>query len=241
MGFTAVSFEMRFKTQPHKLPVVNLDSLVQHQQEKKLKRHGSLLSDNIRAVFCGPSNCGKTNVLLALILHPNGLRFNNIYLYSKSLQQPKYQFLEKVLNDVDGVEYFPFSEHEEVVSPSQAKPNSVFIFDDIACEKQDNVRAFFCMGRHVNVDCFYLCQTYARIPKHLVRDNLNLLVLFRQDERNLKHVYEDHVNTDMTYTQFRDLCSACWNADKYGFVVIDKDSELTNGRYRKGFDCFVIL
>ena len=88
------------------------------------------------------------------------------------------------------------------------------------------------MGRHVNADCFYLCQTFARIPKHLVRDNVYLLVLFRQDERNLKHVYEDHVNTDMTYTQFR---------DKYGFVFIDKDSELTNGRYRKGFDCFVIL
>ena len=175
-----------------------------------------MLSDNIRAVFCGPSNCGKSNVLLALILYPNGLRFNNIYLYSKSLQQPKYQFLEKVLNDVDGLEYFPFSEHEEVVSPSHAKPNSVFIFDDIACEKQDNVRAFFCMGGHVNVDYFYLCQTYARIPKHLVRDNLNLLVPFRQDERNLKHVYEDHVNTDISYTQFRDL-------------------------YRKGFDYFVIL
>ena len=111
---------MRFKTQPHKLPVVNMDSLVQHQQEKKLKRHGSLLSDNIRAVFCGPSNCGKTNVLLALILHLNGLRFESIHLYSKSLQQPKYQFLEKVLNDVDGVEYFPFHEHEGVVSPSQA-------------------------------------------------------------------------------------------------------------------------
>ncbi|XP_051158196.1 uncharacterized protein LOC127279711 [Leptopilina boulardi] len=29
----------------------------------------------------------------------------------------------------------------------------------------------------------------------------------KQDERNLKHVYNDHVNTDMTFTQFRDLCS----------------------------------
>ena len=57
MAFIAVSFEMLFETQPHKLPVVNLDSLVQHQQEKKIKRHGSLFPDNIRAVFCGPSNC----------------------------------------------------------------------------------------------------------------------------------------------------------------------------------------
>ena len=149
--------------------------------------------------------------------------------------------MEKVLNDVEGVEYFPFSDREQVLPPGKAKPNSIFIFDDIACEKQDSVRAFFCMGRHVDVDSFYLFQTYAHIPKHLVRDNVNLLVLFRQDEKNLKHVYEDHVNTDMTYNNFRDLCSACWNGEKYGFVVMDKDSDLNKGRYRKGFDCFIIL
>ncbi|XP_024941792.1 uncharacterized protein LOC112494507 [Cephus cinctus] len=103
------------------------------------------------------------------------------------------------------------------------------------------MRTFFSMGRHRDDDCFYLCQTYARIPKHLVRDNANLLVLFKQDEMNLKHVYDDHVNTDMTYVQFRDVCSACWNERKCGFLVIDKDSELNEGRYRKGFDCFVSI
>jgi hypothetical protein len=43
----------------------------------------------------------------------------------------------------------------------------------------------------------------------------------------------------MTYAQFKDLCSACWSNDKYGFVVIDKESEMDKGRYRKGFDCFL--
>ena len=56
---------------------------------------------------------------------------------------------------------------------------------------------------------------------------------------NLKHIYNDHVNTDMTFDKFKELCLYCWNCDKYGFVIIDKDSELNNGRYRKGFDCFI--
>ncbi|XP_015589345.1 uncharacterized protein LOC107264984 [Cephus cinctus] len=30
----------------------------------------------------------------------------------------------------------------------------------------------------------------------------------------------------MTYAQFKDLCSTCWNGDKYRFLVIDKDSDL---------------
>lgn len=230
---------MRFNNQPIKLSMKNFDDLVQH--DVKDKRHGELLPSSIRAVFCGPSNCGKTNALLTLITHPNGLRFENVYVYSKSLNQSKYIFLKRLLESVQGVRYFPFTDHELVIKPEEARPNSLMIFDDIACEKQDNVRAFFCMGRHRDVDCFYLCQTYARIPKHLVRDNINLLVIFKQDEMNLKHIYDDHVNTDMSYKQFKSLCSKCWNDSKYGFVVIDKDSELNKGRYRRGFDCFIYL
>lgn len=229
---------MDFKKQPLELPVLNFDSMV--KQEKKLKRHGELLPDSIRAVFCGPSNCGKTNSLLTLITHPNGLRFENVYVYSKSLNQPKYQFLKELLEPIDGVQYFPFSEHTEVISPDQVLPNSIMVFDDIACEKQDNVRAFYCMGRHKNVDCFYLCQSYAQIPKHLVRDNVNMLVLFRQDDLNLKHIYDDHVNSDMPYAQFKELCSACWRQGNHCFLVVDKDRPMNNGRFRRGFDNFAI-
>lgn len=230
---------MDFREQSLTLPVPNFDTFDESQRTRT--RHGQLLPNSIRAVFCGPSNCGKTNALLALITHPNGLRFENIYVYSKSLNQPKYKFLEELLTPLEGIEYFAFSEHDQVVSPKDAQSNSIMIFDDIACEKQDNVRAFYCMGRHKNIDCFYLCQSYAQIPKHLVRDNVNMLVIFRQDDMNLKHVYNDHVNTDMPYMQFKDLCSKCWNDKNHGCLVIDKDrSGLDSGRYRKGFDCFAI-
>jgi len=69
----------------------------------------------------------------------------------------------------------------------------------------------------------------------LIRDNANLLILFKQDDINLKHVYNDHVNTDMSYEDFCELCRNCWQ-QKYGFLVIDKDSAFTDGRYRKGFN-----
>lgn len=229
---------MNFKEQPIKLPVPNFDSVV--ERDKKVKRHGDLLPDSIRAVFCGPSNCGKTNSLLALITNPNGVRFENVYVYSKSLNQPKYKFLKQLLEPLKGIKYFPFSEHEEVIAPDSALPNSIMIFDDIACEKQNNVRAFFCMGRHKKVDCFYLCQSYAQVPKHLVRDNVNLLIVFRQDDVNLKHLYDDHVNSDMTYARFKDLCAQCWSDVNHGFLMIDKDSPINAGRYRKGFDQFAI-
>ena len=34
----------------------------------------------------------------------------------------------------------------------------------------------------------------------------------------------------MNFTQVRALCTACWNTDKYGFVVIDKDSDINEGK-----------
>ena len=189
--------------------------------------------------FVVHQNCEKTNTLLSLLTHPNGLKFENIYIYSKSLNQPKYKFLEKILEPLEGIKYLPFSEHDLVVSPENALPNSIMIFDDIACEKQDNVKAFYCMGRHRNVDCFYLCQSYAQVPKHLVRDNVNLWIVFRQDDMNLRHIYNDRVNTDMPYQRFKNICSSCWK-ENYSFLVIDKDRKIDAGRYRKSFDKFFI-
>ena len=230
---------MEFTKQQVALPVENFDIV---ERKKVVSRHGHLLPSSIRAIFCGPSSCGKTNALLSLITHPNGLRFVNVYVYSKSLNHPKYEFLKKVIEPLKGMQYFAYSEHDDVISSEKVLPDSIMIFDDIACEKQDNMRDFFCMGRHKNVDSFYLSQSYARIPKHLLRDNANLLVLFRQDDMNLRHIYHDHVNTDMSFARFKDLCSSCWgDVDaKYGFLVIDKDRSMDNGRYRKGFDEFAI-
>ena len=227
---------MKFLNQAIKLSVENFD--VGH--EKKIKRHADLLPDSIRAIFCGPSNCGKTKSLLALITHPNGIRFENVYVYSKSLNQPKYKFLKKLSDPIKGVKYLQFSNHESVISPDKALPNSIMVFDNIACEKQDSVRAYFCMCRHKNVDCLYLCQSYAKVPKHFIRDNVDLLAIFRQDDVNLKHIYDDDVNTDLSYNRFKELSAKCWGVDNYGFLVIDEDRALKDSRYRKGFDFFII-
>lgn len=226
---------MRFVTQSTAIRVKNFDTM----QRGERRKHGGMLPNTVRAIICGPSNCGKTNVLLSLLSSPHGLRFENVYVYSKSLQQPKYRYLETLMAEVEDVGYFTFSNNSDVIPPSEALANSVFVFDDVACDKQNTIRDYFSMGRHSNVDSFYLCQTYARISKHLIRDNANLLILFQQDGTNLKHVYNDHVNTDMSYETFCSLCRRCWR-EKYGFVVIDKDSAMNRGRYRKGFNDYAI-
>lgn len=203
-------------------------------------RHGKLLPNTIRGIICGPSNCGKTNLVVGLLLHKNGLQYRNVYVYSKTLFQPKYVFLEKVLSLVPEVTFAKYQENEEVLSPHDAKPNSIIVFDDVACENQNNIRDYFSMGRHKNIDCFYLNQTYSKIPKQLVRDNANLIVIFKQDDINMRHIYDEHVNTDMTWPTFKEMCSKVW-CNPYNYLVINKDCNKSEGCYRKKFDTFIIF
>jgi len=54
-------------------------------------------------------NCGKTNVLISLLESPQGVRFENMYIYSKSLQQPKYRYLKNLKNllaPIEEIGYF---------------------------------------------------------------------------------------------------------------------------------------
>lgn len=162
------------------------------------------------------------------------------YTYTQKLEQEKYRYLEKLMGSIDGVGFHKFSSSDQVLHPNETKKNSIIIFDDVICEKnQTNIKNFFCLGRHRNIDCFYLAQTYARVSKHMIRDNCNFVILFKQDDMNLRHVFNDMgVMSDMKYDQFKLFCLECWN-DKYGFVVIDLDSNVISGRYRKGFENYL--
>lgn len=229
---------MQCKQQQPSLTILNLD-IFDDKVETKSK-HGALLPNSIRALFCGPSGCGKTNALLSLIFNENGIKFENVYVYSKSLYQPKYELLKKVLSKVKGIEYFPYKDNDDVIPISEAKNNSLFIFDDVLCDKQDKIREYYSMCRHKDIDAAYLGQTYSKIPKQLIRDNCNVIVLFKQDDINLKHVFYEHISPDMTFDRFKSLCADCWK-DKFECFIIAKDFQCTNGRYRKGFDKYISL
>lgn len=230
---------MQFIKQPLDLPIKNIDRRIEDVDTHHHYRHSILLPNSIRCIMCGPSNCGKTNVLISLLEDPNGLRFSNIYLYSMSLYQSKYQYLMKLLGEIEEIGFYTFSSNEEVIPPQKAKPNSVFIFDDVITQKQNNIKSYFCMGRHKNIDSFYLTQSYAHVPKHLIRENTNLLVLFKQDDMNLKHIFNDFgLSMDISFETFKQICQKCWEPS-YGFLVIDVEKPMNSGKYRKGFDNFI--
>lgn len=213
--------------------------LLLEEERKEVKKHSILLPNSIRALFVAPSGGGKTTALISLLLSANGIKFENLFVYSKSLGQYKYRFLEKVIQGIDEINLHTFSNTDDIMKVEDVPPDSVIVFDDISLENQDVVRDFFSRGRHFGIDCFYLCQSYSQIPKHLIRDNVNYLAIFSQDHFNLRNIHKSHVNSDMSFDEFSAMCNKCWERD-YGFLVINKDEKINKGRYKMGYDVIII-
>ena len=213
--------------------------LLNFEVESGRKKHGKLLPDSLRCACVGPSSCGKTSTLLSLLLSPNGLKYAGVYVYSKSIEQPKYKYLESVFSGLKEIPLHMYSNAEQVIDVDHVKNDSICIFDDVSMEQQNVIRDFFSRSRHRGIDCFYLCQSYASIPKLLIRDNCNTLITFRQDRKNLTHIYQDFVGTDMTMDEFQKMCKFCWNK-KFGFLFINKENDISQGRYKFLFDTIIV-
>lgn len=120
-------------------------------EKRNKRRRGLLLPDYVRAIIVGPSGCGKTNVIRNLLTSDDGLVFHNVYV-----TQQAYAMLKNILEPIPNVKYFP--SEEGILSANEVRPNSIVIFDYLPHQKESlsNLQSYFSVGRHRNLDCFYL-------------------------------------------------------------------------------------
>src|SRR5688572_22069058 len=68
--------------------------------ENASKRSNSpLLPRSIRGLIVGKSGCGKTTLLLNLLLRPGWLDYDNLQIFGRSLFQPEYEILKKAFEE----------------------------------------------------------------------------------------------------------------------------------------------
>ena len=176
--------------------------------KKKRKLVESL---NNRTLIIGFSNCGKTH-LMNHILHQ---KHEPIFIITKSLNQ--YPDIKAQTSD----EIQPLNEYEI----------SVVVFDDMLLSKQENnIDLFFTRGRHNKIDIFYISQSYFHLPKNTIRNNSNMIILFKQTLRDIILLFHDIAGLDMNLDEWKQLCRKAWEND-YDYLQIDRFAKIGKGRY----------
>jgi len=189
--------------------------------EKPESKHCKFFPKNIMAVICGSTGCGKTNLLYNLLLNPGRIYYDDVSIWCPTLHQSNYQGLLELYRRA-GTNCQCYSESDEILDPQKfdSSLEHVICFDDVMNKNQTKIRDYFSCGRHNNFNVFYLCQSLYKIPKHGIRENANIFVLFRQDIKSLKSFYDSHVNSDMLWDVFKGFCDRAWQKP-YGYVVIN--------------------
>ena len=244
-------------------------------QTAKKRKNNPLLPSNVRGLIIGKGNCGKTTLLMNLLLQSDWLDYDHLYVFGKTLHQIEYQILQngfenglsktqienifinqaefrksdvspvEVINEYTGekkgdIKVDFFEDCASIPDPTEmnAEDKNLLILDDCFLGPQNKAEAYYTRGRHNNCDTFYISQSYFRLPRHTVRENSNLIILFSQDAKNLDHIYRDHCEGDMTLLEFKEFCRKVWTAAPHQFITIDLSGEIPGGKYRENLTSF---
>ena len=221
---------------------------------KDLKgRHAIIFPKNIFCIISGATGCGKTNFMVNLFLKEGVLKYVDVSVYSTTIFQPAYTYLKACYETFEILIWNQtgramkianfYNNNSELVDPSSfAKESShILVFDDVMLQDQTLIKKYFCSGRHNNINVFYLVQSLHNIAKHCIRDNANMFILFKQDDKTLKYFRDSHVSGDMDFKEFKEFCDGAWHKGfgsdqhNYGFVVINLWDDPQSGRYWENF------
>ena len=228
------------------MEISNLDMLVNEQNANHINVNLLAPQWPFRFLICGSSGSGKSNMLMNLIL--KYLHYDRIYLYAKSLNQSKYQYLADKIEelcdekDMNCSSFFFASDNLDEVVPisdlDSTKQNLV-IFDDVLLEKnQSIIKEYFVRSRHANCSVIYLSQSYFNTPQ-IIRLNCNYFAIYDTTGQNLISLTKEHGGS-LTPEEFKKLFREAVSTPS-SFFLIDKKTKIKKLRYRRNFDEVLVL
>ena len=233
---------------------------------KDNNNNSKLLPNSIRACIIGGSGCGKTNLMFNLLLNKydneDYLAYDKLLIFSMSLHQEKYQILGEAFKEgvpkakickyfqtqdfkknieyeeEHGIEYEATDNVDKVPDPKTVKAQrTVMVFDDLITTPQSKIFDYYTRGRHNNIDCFYLSQSYKKLDKNYIRMNANFFIFFKLNYLDMECFYNERCRDDMDLKDFMYICNSAWK-EKHGFVTISFDHDFNYGRYRKNLNIY---
>ena len=164
-------------------------------------KFNDLTLENHRHVIIGPSNVGKTYYMLKILEKLDNKRPIHIITRSPN-QYPNY----KTSTDI---------------KPINKYKGSIVIFDDmLGARNSSKIDEFFTRGRHEDLDVYYISQSYFALPRQSIRNNSDILILFKQTLRDVQSMYYDIGAHDMNYDEFKLMCHKAWDEKITIFVLM---------------------
>jgi hypothetical protein len=153
-----------------------------------------LLPRSIRGLIVGKSQCGKTTLLLNLLLRPGWLDYDNLQVFGKSLFQPEYKILKKSFEEKLPKEAIIrlFDNRDEIVKLN-VSPNAVVE------EMSKNI------DKKSDIECkFFENSDSVPDPRDISRDKKNLMIfddlqLEKQNKCESYYIRGRHSNVDCFY------------------------------------------
>ena len=168
--------------------------------------------ENHRHVVIGPSNVGKTYYMLKVLEKIDNQRPIHIITRSPN-QYPNY----KTNNEI---------------KPINKYKGSVVIFDNmLGAKNSSQIDEFFTRRRHEDLDVYYISQSYFALPRQSIRNNSDILILFKQTLRDVQSMYYGIGAYDMKYDEFKEMCHKAWD-ERFNYLCIDMTENKNEGKYR---------
>jgi energy-coupling factor transporter ATP-binding protein EcfA2 len=227
--------------QQNSAPIFHIET----DKQEFINRHVLAPQWPFRLLICGQTGCGKTNLLLNLLLHY--LYYNKLYVYTKDLSESSYIFLQEFFDEVNKklkeeyeistpITTFSSSKNDIIdVDELDKEYQNLIVFDDFVTEKdQDKIIELFTKGRKKNASVIYLTQSYYSTPKD-IRLQCNYFMLFNiGSKREVIEIEKDHA-IGLTNDQFIQVYNLA-SSDPHNFLMIDQKTNDRMMKFRKNLD-----
>lgn len=235
------------------MQVLNIQDLVDQQFGKcKIFKKNHPLSpqqDNetlgFRMCVSGSSGCGKTNLVLSMIMSGQ-ISWDHIYLYTTTPEQPKIKLflqwintLQKAYKDQYGNDISLVTigtSTDEIVQLSDVPNNrmNLVLFDDMLLEKdQSLIENYYVKSRHRCVSCIMIGQNFSKIPI-TVRRNSDYFAIFKPATKTDVDTLTAQLNLFDTKQLFKKALGLA--TEGKSFMLIDRKTEIDLLKIRKGWD-----
>ena len=158
------------------------------------RKNNKLLPKSIRGLIVGKSGCGKTTMLINLLIRPGWLDYDNLYIFGKSLFQPEYRILRKAFEEgLPKEAIVTFFENRDLVKRCGATASHILEQMAMNCDKKLDIKYNFFDSAEDVPD-----------PRDLNCKNKNLMIfddllLERQNKCEAYYVRGRHNNVDCFY------------------------------------------